>query len=106
VRWKEELDRREQLRGRDHDGLEAEVRDLANEYRTRAWGWRGNPRIDAFGRYATRAEAIALRDDKGRRIVGRPHARVPRNSARVRLPARLAGGVPPPPGRRVQESPT
>ena len=62
VRWKDELDRREQLRGRDHDGLEAELRDLANEYRTRAWTYRGRPRAEPFGVYLSRADAIALRD--------------------------------------------
>ncbi len=61
-RWKEELDRRERLRGRDHDGLEAELRDLANEYRTRAWTYRGRPRAEPFGAHLARSEAIALRD--------------------------------------------
>jgi ATP-dependent helicase/nuclease subunit A len=62
VRWKEELDRRERLRGRDHDGLEGELRELANEYRTRAWTYRGRPRAQPFGAFMPRAEAIALRD--------------------------------------------
>jgi ATP-dependent helicase/nuclease subunit A len=61
-RWKEELDRRERLRGRDHDGLEAELRELANPYRTRAWSYRGRPRAEPFGPHLGRAEAIALRD--------------------------------------------
>jgi ATP-dependent helicase/nuclease subunit A len=63
VRWKEELERREQLRARDHDGLEAELRDLANENRTRAWTYRGRPRAEPFGPTMRRADAIALRDD-------------------------------------------
>jgi ATP-dependent helicase/nuclease subunit A len=62
VRWKEELDRRELLRGRDLDGLEAELRDLANEYRTRAWTYKGRPRAQPFGAFMTRADAIARRD--------------------------------------------
>ncbi len=61
-RWKEELDRRERLHGRDLDGLEAELRELASEYRTRAWKYRGNPRAEPFGAYLSRAEVIALRD--------------------------------------------
>jgi ATP-dependent helicase/nuclease subunit A len=61
-RWKDELDRRERLRGRDHDGLEAELRDLANPYRTRAWTYRGRPKAEPFGSHLSRAEAIALRD--------------------------------------------
>jgi ATP-dependent helicase/nuclease subunit A len=62
VRWKEELGRREALGGRDHDGLEAELRDLANENRTRGWRYTGRPRAQPFAGYLTRAEAIALRD--------------------------------------------
>ena len=61
-RWKEELDRRERLRGRDHDGLEAELRELANENRTRAWTYRGRPRAEPFAPHLSRAEAIELRD--------------------------------------------
>lgn len=62
ARWKQELDRRERLRGRDHDGLEAELRDLTNVYRTRAWTYRGSPRAEPFGTYASRTDAIDLRD--------------------------------------------
>ena len=62
VRWSDELHRREQLRARDHDGLEAELRDFANEYRTRAWTYRGRPRAQPYGTFISRAEAIALRD--------------------------------------------
>jgi ATP-dependent exoDNAse (exonuclease V) beta subunit len=62
VRWKEELDRLERLRGRDLDGLEADLRDLANQNRTRAWNWQGNPRAQPFGARLSRADAIALRD--------------------------------------------
>jgi ATP-dependent exoDNAse (exonuclease V) beta subunit len=61
-RWKEELDRRERLRGRDHDGLEAALAELGNIYRTRAWTYRGRPRAEPFGHHVSRAEAIALRD--------------------------------------------
>jgi ATP-dependent exoDNAse (exonuclease V) beta subunit len=63
VRWKEELDRREHLRGRDGDGLEAELRDLANESRTRAWIYRGRPRAQPFGAHMSRDQAIRLRDE-------------------------------------------
>src|SRR4051794_40908476 len=62
VRWKEELDRREALGGRDHDGLEAELRDLANENRMRGWRYTGRPRAEPFGAYMSRADAIVLRD--------------------------------------------
>jgi ATP-dependent helicase/nuclease subunit A len=68
VRWKDELDRREQLRGRvagagrDHDGLEAELRDFSNENRTRAWTYRGRPRAQPFGAFMNRADVITLRD--------------------------------------------
>jgi ATP-dependent exoDNAse (exonuclease V) beta subunit len=62
VRWKEELGRREALGGRDHDGLEAELRDLANENRTRGWRYTGRPKAQPFAGFMTRAEAIALRD--------------------------------------------
>jgi ATP-dependent exoDNAse (exonuclease V) beta subunit len=58
-RWKEELDRREELRGRDHDALEAELRDLVDH---RAWNYRGRPRAQPFGAHMSRADAIALRD--------------------------------------------
>jgi ATP-dependent helicase/nuclease subunit A len=61
VRWKEELGRREALGGRDHDGLEAELRDLANDNRTRGWRYTGRPRAEPFAGFMTRAEAIALR---------------------------------------------
>ena len=96
-RWKEELDRRERLRGRDHDGLEAELRDLASAYRTRAWTYRGRPRAEPFGAHLSRAEAIALRDGikaeldaAGRPVRGRP-GRLP---ARGSAPAggRIRGG--------------
>jgi ATP-dependent helicase/nuclease subunit A len=62
ARWKQELDRRERLRGRDHDGLEAELRELANEHRTRAWGYRGSPRAEPFGAYLSRSDVLTLRD--------------------------------------------
>jgi ATP-dependent helicase/nuclease subunit A len=63
ARWKQELDRLERLRGRDHDSLEAGLRLFANPNRTRAWTWRGSPRRQPFGVAATRDEAIALRDE-------------------------------------------
>jgi ATP-dependent helicase/nuclease subunit A len=59
ARWVEELQRREELRPRDHDGLEAELRELALEYRNRFWNWKG--RGEPFGATITRADALALR---------------------------------------------
>jgi len=61
ARRKQGLDRRELLGGRDYDGLEAALRDLANEYRTRAWKYRGSPRAEPFGSHTSRADAIVLR---------------------------------------------
>jgi ATP-dependent exoDNAse (exonuclease V) beta subunit len=55
-RFTDELARRELVRGRDHDGLEAELADMA---RWREWGWRGS---GSFGRGIARAEAAARRD--------------------------------------------
>ncbi len=55
-----ELDRREAQSGRDEDGLEAELRDLASP-RHRHWRWSGGPRTFADG--IDKARAISLRDD-------------------------------------------
>ncbi len=41
-RFSQELRLRESVRPRDHDGLEAELRDLASG-RNRFWGWKGRP---------------------------------------------------------------
>jgi ATP-dependent helicase/nuclease subunit A len=38
ARFIDELDRRERVRPRDHDGLEAELRELGKK---RSWGWKG-----------------------------------------------------------------
>jgi ATP-dependent exoDNAse (exonuclease V) beta subunit len=61
VRFLEELDRREAVRGRDEDGLEAELRDVQ---RWSEWRWRGG----GFNCLVSRNEAIALRDDAKRMV--------------------------------------
>jgi ATP-dependent helicase/nuclease subunit A len=60
VRWKQELDRRERLRGRDHDGLEAELRELTRQWRP--WNLKGKQRAEPFGSYLSRSDALTLRD--------------------------------------------
>ena len=60
-RFLEELDRREAVRGRDEDGLEAELRDVQ---RWSEWRWRGG----GFNCLVSRNEAIALRDDAKRMV--------------------------------------
>ena len=57
ARWHGELLRREALRGRDADGLEAELSAL---YRHKLWGWKGNGRWFAEG--LERGSVLALRD--------------------------------------------
>ena len=61
ARFLEELDRREAVRGRDEDGLEAELRDVQ---RWSEWRWRGG----GFNCLVSRNEAIALRDDAKRMV--------------------------------------
>ncbi len=61
-----ELDRREAIRPRDHDGLEAELRDLAHAYE---WRWKGGGRWYAHGRY-TRADVLAVKDRLKRELDG------------------------------------
>jgi ATP-dependent helicase/nuclease subunit A len=61
ARFLEELDRREAVRGRDEDGLEAELRDVA---RWSEWRWRGG----GFACLVSRNEAIALRDAAKRAV--------------------------------------
>ncbi|WP_437326940.1 UvrD-helicase domain-containing protein [Sorangium sp. So ce381] len=57
-RYLAELRRREEVTGgRDHDGLEAELGDVA---RWKEWRWRGTGK--AFGGDLTRAEVLAQRD--------------------------------------------
>jgi ATP-dependent exoDNAse (exonuclease V) beta subunit len=55
---------REGVRGRDYDGLEAELRDLA---RARSWRWKGSPRRP-FGPDLPRAAVLARRDGAKRRL--------------------------------------
>ncbi|MGE5049525.1 MAG: UvrD-helicase domain-containing protein, partial [Deltaproteobacteria bacterium] len=57
ARWVSELARREQARGRDPDGLEAELHELA---RRRSWNWRGKGKWFAPG--IEHATVTALRD--------------------------------------------
>ncbi len=53
----DELDHREDVRGRDLDGLERDLRVFA---RAKHWNWKGGP--NALGGGVTRPAAIALRD--------------------------------------------
>ena len=55
-----ELDRREEVRGRDYDLLEARLRRFMRE-RWRGWKWRGF-RSGEFGAGLTKADALARRD--------------------------------------------
>ena len=57
ARFTDELGRREAVRGRDHDGLEAELRSLA---RKREWSWRGSG--DRYGVDLPRAVVLERRD--------------------------------------------
>ena len=56
-RFVEEVHQIEAVRGRDHDGLEADLRDLS---RARSWRWRGGRR--RYGPLLSRTEAVAQRD--------------------------------------------
>jgi ATP-dependent helicase/nuclease subunit A len=56
-RWIAELGRREDIRGRDHDGLEAELLAVA-----RWWDWKYSGRAKLYGDNIARADAIAQRD--------------------------------------------
>jgi ATP-dependent helicase/nuclease subunit A len=60
-RYLEELDRREAVRGRDEDGLEAELREVA---RWPEWRWRGG----GYQCLVPRNEAIELRDTAKRTL--------------------------------------
>ncbi len=56
-----EATRLEAVRGRDYDGLEAELRELArNRRRFSGWDWKGSPKT-TFGQ-VTRDEVLARRD--------------------------------------------
>ncbi len=57
ARWLAELERREAVQGRDHDGLEVELRTLA-----RLWMWPYNGRGALFGEGVLRADVVARRD--------------------------------------------
>jgi ATP-dependent helicase/nuclease subunit A len=59
---------RESVRGRDHDGLEAELRDLGRSARTH-WHWKGSPRRP-FARDLPREDVIARRDALKQRLDG------------------------------------
>ncbi|MEO8701870.1 MAG: UvrD-helicase domain-containing protein [Kofleriaceae bacterium] len=56
-RWIAELGRREAIRGRDHDGLEAELLAVA-----RWWDWKYNGKGKLYGDNIARADALAQRD--------------------------------------------
>jgi ATP-dependent exoDNAse (exonuclease V) beta subunit len=55
---------REAVRGRDHDALEAELRDLSRS-RLIHWHWKGSPRAP-YGKGLERAEVLRLRDEAKR----------------------------------------
>ncbi|MEN8183447.1 MAG: UvrD-helicase domain-containing protein [Myxococcota bacterium] len=57
ARFVDELRLRESVRGRDHDGLEAELRGLAGQ---RSWRWRGS---GAYGKDLDRADVLIRRDE-------------------------------------------
>jgi ATP-dependent exoDNAse (exonuclease V) beta subunit len=56
----------EAVRGRDHDGLEAELRRL---FRARSWRWRGSPR-SPYAPGLSRDEVLARRDAVRERLGG------------------------------------
>ena len=56
-RWLAELGRREGVRDRDHDGLEAELAELK-----KLWEWRSNGRSQYFGPGLLRADVLVQRD--------------------------------------------
>ena len=56
-RWIAELGRREAIRGRDHDALEAELAGLA-----RWWEWRYSGRAKLYGDGLARGDVVAQRD--------------------------------------------
>jgi len=64
ARFTDELDLRERVRGRDHDGLEAELRSFS---RPRFWGWRGRGRF--YGKDLPRGDMLARRDAAKERLV-------------------------------------
>jgi ATP-dependent exoDNAse (exonuclease V) beta subunit len=57
ARWIAELGRRELVRGRDHDGLEAELARLA-----KWWQWKYAGRTKLYGAGLLRADVVAQRD--------------------------------------------
>ena len=57
-RWIAELGRREAVRGRDHDGLEAEIAELG-----RRWDWSVQGRSERFGDGLLRADVLLARDE-------------------------------------------
>jgi hypothetical protein len=112
-----EIQRREEIRGRDYDGLEEELRELA---RPKFWGWKGRGKWFAEG--VTREDVLARRQaavpPRGppaaraslRRAEGaRGQARLPRSPAahegsrprQRRRPSRAPGALHAPARRRV-----
>ena len=66
ARFVDEVRHVEAVRGRDHDGLEAELRNLARS-RLVHWRWRGSPRR-AYAPGLPREEVIARRDAAKERL--------------------------------------
>jgi ATP-dependent exoDNAse (exonuclease V) beta subunit len=65
ARFLDENRLREAVRGRDYDGLEAELRDFARSS-NRHWRWTGGKR--RYGRALTRDEALGVRNDVKREL--------------------------------------
>jgi ATP-dependent exoDNAse (exonuclease V) beta subunit len=66
ARFVAEVGHREAVRGRDHDGLEAELRDLARSRRVH-WHWRGYARRP-YGKGLSREAVLAQRDAARREL--------------------------------------
>ncbi len=58
ARFIDELDRRELIRPRDHDGLESELKNLA--HKKKGWTWKGGGKN--YGKGLLRADVMAQRD--------------------------------------------
>jgi ATP-dependent helicase/nuclease subunit A len=63
-RFVDENAHREAVRGRDHDALEAELRDLARSRRIH-WHWKGSPRAP-YGKGLERVDVLRLRNEAKR----------------------------------------
>ncbi len=65
ARFLDDLDGRERVRGRDHDGLEAELRELVKK---RSFHWKGGGRW--YGHGIARGDVLARRDGARDRVEG------------------------------------